>query len=146
MQKIAALLAGLLFGWGLLLSGMTDPSKVQGFLNLAGPWDPSLGLVMLGAILVAAPAFAWARHRKRSLLGAPIQIPVRTVIDGPLVFGSVSFGLGWGLAGFCPGPALVSASEGHLEAFIFVAAMLVGMSVHTLLNLRSHRLAQPPGA
>ncbi len=131
-----ALLAGLGFGLGLILSGMTDPAKVLGFLDLAGAWDPSLALVMGGAIAVTAPAFAWLRKRQRSLLGAPLQWPTRTTIDRRLVLGSLAFGAGWGLAGFCPGPALVSAAAGHHEAWWFVAAMAAGMAVFSLIEQR----------
>ncbi|XAH21222.1 DUF6691 family protein [Xylophilus sp. GW821-FHT01B05] len=131
---LAALLAGLVFGLGLLLSGMTDPAKVLGFLDLAGHWDPSLALVMLGAIAVAAPAFAWARRRPRSLLGAPLQVPSSRHIDRRLVLGGLAFGAGWGLAGFCPGPALVSAAAGHAQAWLFVLAMLAGMGLFSLLQ------------
>ena len=131
-----ALLSGLVFGLGLVLSGMTDPAKVLGFLDVAGIWDPSLALVMGGAIAVAAPAFAWLRRRQRSVLEAPLQWPTRTTLDRRLVLGSLAFGAGWGLAGFCPGPALVSAAEGHREAWWFVAAMAAGMAVFSLLEQR----------
>jgi len=131
-----ALLSGLVFGLGLVLSGMTDPAKVLGFLDVAGIWDPSLALVMGGAIAVAAPAFAWLRRRQRSVLGAPLQWPTRTTLDRRLVLGSLAFGAGWGLAGFCPGPALVSAAGGHREAWWFVAAMAAGMAVFSLLEQR----------
>jgi uncharacterized membrane protein YedE/YeeE len=134
MQNLVALLTGLLFGLGLILSGMTDPAKIQGFLDLGGAWDPSLAVVMAGAILVAAPAFALARRRSRSLLDAPMRLPTNQTIDSQLVLGSVAFGAGWGLAGFCPGPALVSASAGSVEACIFVAAMLAGMALYAILN------------
>jgi len=137
MQNIAALLVGLLFGLGLILSGMTDPAKIQGFLDIGGVWDPSLMLVMGGAIAVAAPAFAIARRRTRSLLDAPLQLPPNKKIDRSLVLGSLSFGAGWGLAGFCPGPAIVSAVAGHGEALIFVAAMIAGMALHALLQRRA---------
>jgi uncharacterized membrane protein YedE/YeeE len=137
MQNIAALLVGLLFGLGLMLSGMTDPAKIQGFLDITGVWDPSLMMVMGGAIVVAAPAFAIARRRTRSLLDAPLQLPTNKKIDRALLLGSLSFGAGWGLAGFCPGPALVSAVAGHGAALIFVAAMIAGMALHALLQRRA---------
>ena len=137
MFRIAtAIASGLLFGLGLTLSRMIDPAKVLGFLDVAGIWDPSLALVMGGAIAVAAPAFAWLRRRQRSVLGAPLQWPTRTTLDRRLVLGSLAFGAGWGLAGFCPGPALVSAAEGHREAWWFVAAMAAGMAVFSLLEQR----------
>jgi uncharacterized membrane protein YedE/YeeE len=132
MHRLVEFLVGLLFGLGLLLSGMTDPGKVQGFLDLAGAWDPSLALVMGGAIAVGVLAFALARRRTVSLLGAAIQLPARRGIDRPLVLGSAVFGVGWGLAGFCPGPALVSVGGGHLQAVVFTLAMLAGMAAHDL--------------
>lgn len=141
MRNFFALLAGLVFGLGLILSGMTDPAKVLGFLDVAGAWDPSLALVMGGAIAVAAPAFARARRRPRSLLDAPMQWPTRTVVDRRLVLGSLAFGAGWGLAGFCPGPALVSAASGHREAWLFVAAMVAGMAVFSWIEQRPKRPA-----
>jgi hypothetical protein len=138
MMKIwTAALAGLVFGLGLILSGMVDPAKVQGFLDLAGRWDPSLALVMVGAIAVAAAGFALAGHRKASLLGGPLHLPGVRHIDRRLVGGSLLFGLGWGLAGLCPGPALVSLGTGQLKAWAFVGAMLAGMAVFEWLERRS---------
>lgn len=134
MHHIVSLLTGLLMGLGLIVSGMTDPSKVQGFLDLGGAWDPSLALTMGGAIAMAAPAFAWARSKPRSMLGAAMRLPSHQDIDKPLVFGSLAFGAGWGLAGFCPGPALVSAAAGHSTAWIFVASMVAGMMVSPSLG------------
>lgn len=129
LQRVCEFLAGLLFGLGLLLSGMTDPGKVQGFLDLAGAWDPSLAFVMGGGVLVGLMAFAIAKKRDTSLLGAAFHWPHITQIDKPLVIGSLLFGVGWGLAGFCPGPALVSLAAGYDKAVVFVLAMLVGMVV-----------------
>ena len=126
---LLAALSGLVFGWGLMASGMTNPAKVQGFLNLLGPWDPSLALVMGGAIAVAAPVFAWIERRGRSLGGEPLVLPPRRGVTPSLVGGGVLFGIGWGLAGYCPGPALVALSTGSLPALGFVAAMLVGMAL-----------------
>lgn len=137
----ASALAGLVFGLGLLVSGMADPAKVLGFLDLAGAWDPSLALVMAGAIAVGAVAFAVAGRRSRSWLGEPMRLPTARVIDRRLVGGSLAFGVGWGLAGFCPGPALVGLGMGHRGAVIFVAAMLAGMGVHELLQARPRRPA-----
>ena len=131
-----ALLAGLVFGLGLLLSGMADPAKVLGFLDLAGDWDPSLALVMAGAIAVAAAGFAVARRRVKSLLGAPIQLPTKRTIDRRLIVGSTLFGAGWGLAGFCPGPALVALGMGEAKAIVFVLAMLAGMGLFVLFESR----------
>jgi uncharacterized membrane protein YedE/YeeE len=130
MNSVFAALSGLIFGLGLIASGMTDPGKVKGFLDLFGAWDPSLALVMGGAIAVGAVAFSQARRRTASWTGASIEIPSSTVIDRRLLLGGVLFGVGWGIAGFCPGPAIVSASAGSTAAWGFVVAMLVGMSAH----------------
>ncbi|KUZ00633.1 MULTISPECIES: DUF6691 family protein [unclassified Burkholderia] len=129
MQAGFAFLAGLLFGAGLIVSGMANPQKVLGFLDLAGRWDPSLAFVMAGAIGVAVFAFAWARRRTRSLLGLPIQWPAVRTITVRLVAGSAVFGIGWGLAGFCPGPAIVSIGLGSAKGIAFVVAMLIGMAL-----------------
>jgi len=136
MRSALAFLAGLVFGLGLLLSGMADPAKVLGFLDLAGAWDPSLAFVMAGAIGVGAIAFALARRRRASLLGDPIQSPTRSRIDRRLVAGSLLFGVGWGLAGFCPGPALVALGLGNAKAIVFVLAMLAGMALFELSQAR----------
>ena len=130
MNLVLATLSGLLFGLGLIASGMTNPAKVKGFLDLFGAWDPSLALVMGGAIAVGTVGFALARRRTLSWTGARIEVPASTVIDSRLLLGGVLFGAGWGIAGFCPGPAIVSASGGSMAALVFVIAMLVGMSVH----------------
>ncbi|AOJ89141.1 MULTISPECIES: DUF6691 family protein [Burkholderia] len=129
MQAGFAFLAGLLFGAGLIVSGMANPQKVLGFLDLAGRWDPSLAFVMAGAIGVAVFAFAWAKRRTRSLLGLPIQWPAVRTITVRLVAGSAVFGIGWGLAGFCPGPAIVSIGLGSAKGIAFVVAMLIGMAL-----------------
>ena len=141
MTIVAALAAGLVFGIGLILSGMTDPGKVVGFLDVAGRWDPSLALVMGGAILVGFFAFRLAGRRGKTFLGGGLHLPQRRDIDLRLVGGSLLFGVGWGLAGFCPGPALVSLASGQLSAAVFVAAMLGGM----LLYHAAERLLKPPG-
>jgi uncharacterized membrane protein YedE/YeeE len=130
MRGLMALLSGLIFGLGLILGGMTDPGKVKGFLDVAGPWDPSLALVMGGAIAVGVFAFAAARRRSRSWSGERMDIPTSRVIDARLIAGGVLFGAGWGLAGFCPGPALVAMSAGVGSAAIFIIAMLAGMAAH----------------
>ena len=132
MNIFAALCAGLIFGFGLILSGMSNPAKVTAFLDLSGNWDPSLALVMGGAIAVAAPAFAWARRRKQTLVNTPLHLPNNTSPDRKLVGGSLLFGIGWGLAGFCPGPALVAAAAGFPGALLFAAAMLAGMALFAL--------------
>lgn len=125
--NIAALACGLIFGLGLILSGMGSPAKVQNFLDFFGQWDPSLGFVMGGAIAVGLVAFTWAKQRKTALLSAPMQLPTSTAIDSKLLTGSALFGIGWGLAGFCPGPALMNLSTLNPEVWLFVAAMLAGM-------------------
>lgn len=137
MLALSGLFAGLLFGIGLIVSRMINPEKVLGFLDLAGRWDPSLAFVMGGAVMIGGIAYAVARRRSRSLLGAPMSWPAATRIDRPLVVGSALFGVGWGLAGFCPGPALVSASSGQPKAWIFVLAMLAGMALHGFVTRRS---------
>lgn len=134
IAPVTALLAGLLFGVGLMVSGMANPAKVQGFLDLAGKWDPSLAFVMAGAIAVGSLAFFAARRRDRSYLGLPMQLPVSTAITPRLVLGSAAFGIGWGLAGFCPGPALVALGAGYPKAVGFVAAMVAGMAVFELIE------------
>ncbi|WP_322030676.1 DUF6691 family protein [Paraburkholderia sp. J76] len=136
MRKLSAFVCGLLFGLGLLVSGMANPAKVLGFLDLAGNWDPSLAFVMAGAVALAAPAFRLARTRASSLAGAPIQLPASRRIDARLVGGALLFGAGWGLAGFCPGPALVAAGAGEPRAWLFVAAMLAGMAIYAVLESR----------
>ena len=139
MQLFAALIAGLIFGLGLILSGMTDPSKVIGFLDLAGPWDPSLAFVMGGAVLVGLVAFRIARTRSRTILGGPLRLPEATHIDRRLLLGGLAFGVGWGLAGFCPGPALASLATGGSKALIFTAAMLVGMVIFEIQDRLARR-------
>lgn len=139
MHRAIEFVVGLLFGWGLLLSGMTDPGKVQGFLDLFGAWDPSLAFVMGGAIAVGFFAFALARKRTTTFLGEALHLPTSRDIDQPLVVGSLIFGAGWGLAGFCPGPGIVSMAAGQPKAAVFVAAMLAGMLVHKLLERGASR-------
>jgi uncharacterized membrane protein YedE/YeeE len=134
MHVFMALIVGLLFGIGLIVSGMTDPSKVLGFLDLAGKWNPSLGFVMGGAILVGLVAFRFAGGRKTSLLGDPMRLPTAEHIDLRLVFGGLAFGIGWGLAGYCPGPALASLATGSTKPLIFSAALIAGMAIYELLE------------
>jgi uncharacterized membrane protein YedE/YeeE len=136
MRKLTAVLAGLIFGCGLLLSGMANPAKVLGFLDLAGAWDPSLLLVMVGAIAVAVGPLAWAKSRTQSLLGAPMQLPVKRELDRRLIGGSLLFGIGWGIAGICPGPALAILLSGHWQVILFVLAMLAGMLLFSALERR----------
>lgn len=136
MRKLASFAAGLLFGLGLLLSGMANPAKVIGFLDIAGVWDPSLALVMAGAIGTALLPFTWARARERSLLGAPMQLPDKRELDKRLIGGSLLFGVGWGIAGICPGPAITVLLSGHWEVVFFVLAMLGGMLLFSALERR----------
>lgn len=142
MNNLFAFAAGLVFGVGLIIAGMANPAKVLGFLDLAGLWDPSLALVMGGAIAVGLLAFAVARRRSISLLGLPMQLPSARHLDRRLVGGNLLFGVGWGLAGICPGPGLVLAGAGFGEGFIFVGAMLGGMLLFEVLErLHAKRLA-----
>lgn len=134
MIAIVALLSGLVFGLGLILSGMGNPAKVQNFLDIGGTWDPSLGLVMGGAIAVGLLAFTWAKRRKTSVLGEPMQLPTSTAVDRQLLTGAALFGAGWGLAGFCPGPAVMNLATLRVEVWLFVAAMLAGMVLHACMG------------
>jgi len=124
---LASGLAGLMFGIGLIVSGMVNPAKVLAFLDLAGPWDPSLALVMAGAVAIAAIGFGLARRRGNSMLGSPLQLGSARRVDRRLILGSLLFGCGWGLVGFCPGPALVALGTGEVKALVFVVSMLAGM-------------------
>ena len=136
MKVFMALLTGLVFGIGLILSGMTDPSKVIGFLDLAGAWDPSLAFVMGGAILVGVVAFAVGAKRREAILGGGMPSPAERTIDRPLVLGSLAFGVGWGLAGYCPAPAIASLATGGSKPLIFAVAMVAGMAVYSLRSRR----------
>ncbi len=135
-SHITAFVAGLIFGLGLLLAGMANPAKVLAFLDIAGNWDPSLALVMGGAIPVSAIGFYLTRHRSGPVFGASFQLPTNTQLDKRLVLGALGFGVGWGLAGFCPGPALVALGTGSLKAIVFVAAMLSGMVIFEMMEKR----------
>lgn len=126
-QRISEFLIGLVFGLGLILSGMSNPEKVLGFLDLAGNWDPSLAFVMGGGVIVAFIAFTLAKKRTQAFFGDALRLPTAKQIDKKLLIGSLLFGAGWGLAGFCPGPALVSVGAGYSQALILVVAMIVGM-------------------
>ena len=138
LYRVSEFAVGLIFGMGLMLSGMTDPGKVIGFLDLFGSWDPSLALVMGGAILVGFFAFTIAKKRTTTFLGGVLRFPTNMDIDKKLVVGSLLFGTGWGLAGFCPGPALVSMADGQPKALVFVLAMLVGMLGFELMDRFVH--------
>jgi uncharacterized membrane protein YedE/YeeE len=143
MYVLSAFLAGLVFGIGLIVSGMANPAKVLAFLDFAGRWDPTLALVMASSVAVSAVAFAWARGRSRTLLGTPMQLPAGRTIDRRLVLGSLLFGIGWGLAGFCPGPAFVALGAGHMKAAAFVVAMLTGMAVYEWIERARSRASEP---
>jgi uncharacterized membrane protein YedE/YeeE len=142
MNRVVEFAVGLLFGLGLILSGMTDPGKVIGFLDLTGAWDPSLAFVMGGAVGVAFFAFAVARKRTTTFLGGAIRLPDKRRIDSRLLVGSLVFGVGWGLSGFCPGPALVAAGAGHWQAMLFTLGMVGGMVVHEVTMSEAGR-SQP---
>ena len=134
LRAVAALASGLVFGLGLAVSGMMNPAKVIGFLDVAGDWDPTLAFVMGGALLVAVPAYRFIPKRERPVLEEEFSLPEKKAIDAPLVGGSALFGVGWGLVGFCPGPAIAALGTGLVPVFAFVAAMLAGMALHTRLR------------
>jgi uncharacterized membrane protein YedE/YeeE len=134
MAPLFAFVAGLVFGLGLIVAGMVNPAKILGFLDIAGTWDPSLALVMAGAIAVGLVAFALARRRTMSALGLPMELPSQRRVDSRLVAGSLVFGIGLGLAGFCPGPAIVALGAGYAKAAVFIVAMLLGMGAFELIE------------
>ena len=138
-HRLSEFIVGLLFGWGLLISGMTDPGKVIGFLDLTGLWDPSLALVMGGAIAVGFFAFGSAKKRTRNFLGGALHLPTSRDIDKRLILGALLFGAGWGLAGFCPGPGIVSMAAGQPKAAVFVVATLAGMLVFEWMDRMGRR-------
>ncbi|MFD4836013.1 DUF6691 family protein [Achromobacter sp. NPDC058515] len=142
MAALFAFAAGLVFGVGLIVSGLTDPERVLGFLDLAGDWNPALAFVMGGAVLAASVGFAALRRRRASLSGEPMRWPQAARVDLRLAVGSLAFGVGWGLAGFCPGPALVAAAAGIADALIFVAAMAAGMAIYSAIQYLQ-RLPRP---
>ena len=146
MHIATSFAAGLVFGAGLIVSGMSDPGKVIGFLDLAGLWDPSLAFVMGGAILVGFFAFRVARKRAQSFFGGAMRLPAAEDIDRRLMLGSIVFGAGWGLAGFCPGPALVSLGSGQDQAAWFVFAMLAGMALYEILTKAFPEKVRHPSA
>ena len=133
MSGIAAFLCGLVFGLGLLVSQMVNPAKVLGFLDVLGAWDPSLALVMAGAVPVTAMGFALARRWRRPLLAPAFRLPETAMVDRSLVAGAVLFGTGWGLVGYCPGPAIVALGMGQRPALLFAVAMLAGMGLYELV-------------
>ena len=134
LRVLAALVSGLVFGLGLAVSGMMNPAKVIGFLDVAGDWDPTLIFVMVGALLVAVPAYRFIPRRGRPVLEEGFSLPKGRSVDRPLVLGSGLFGVGWGLVGFCPGPAVAALGTGLAPVFAFVAAMLAGMALHAWLR------------
>jgi uncharacterized membrane protein YedE/YeeE len=136
LSNLVPLAAGLLFGVGLSISGMTDPQKVLGFLDFAGAWNPQLAFVMGGALLITFPAFWWAQRRGKTLAGEPLSLPPRSPITRPLVIGAAIFGLGWGLSGVCPGPALLIATGGQGSALLFLAALIAGAGLFALWSRR----------
>ncbi len=138
--NVTAFVSGLIFGLGLILSGMANPAKVLAFLDLKGLWDPSLALVMAGAIIIGLVAFTFAKirakKREQSFLGLQIQLPTATNIDKRLVLGALTFGVGWGLAGICPGPSLVLLGVGSIKSFVFVGSMLIGMAIYEKIDAK----------
>ncbi len=138
MQWVTAGLAGLLLGMGLILSGMANPAKVIGFLDVAGPWDPSLGLVMGGGLVVGSIGFALLKKQPKTLTGEPLNLPTSRKIDLRLVLGSVLFGIGWGITGICPGPGLVLLGAGIPEGIIYIASLLAGMTLYSLIEKLRH--------
>lgn len=138
MQWMTAGLAGLLLGIGLILSGMANPAKVIGFLDVAGPWDPSLGLVMGGGLVVGSIGFALLKKQPKTLSGEPLNLPASRKIDLRLILGSVLFGIGWGVTGICPGPGLVLLGAGIPEGVIYVASLLAGMTLYSLIEKLRH--------
>ena len=139
-RSAVGLCAGLLFGFGLALSGMMDPGRVQSFLDVTGPWSANLAFVLAGAVLVAFIGVRVSKRMVRPVLDEAFHVPTRSMIDPPLVIGAALFGIGWGLAGFCPGPAIASLSLGVTEVWGFVAAMTIGMLVHDRWRASSRRM------
>ena len=137
MSRLIALLSGVIFGLGLIISEMVNPAKVIAFLDLADAWNPSLGLVMAGAIAVALPAFYVAKRKQNSVCGMEMHLPNNKTIDTRLIVGSLTFGVGWGVAGFCPAPALVSAATGQWQAIVFSLAMIIGFYVFSVLERKT---------
>jgi uncharacterized membrane protein YedE/YeeE len=137
MKFLSALVAGLIFGAGLLISGMTDPANVLGFLDVFGQWRPQLAFVMGGAAVVAAPAFWFVRRQRHSLRGEPVELPDRRRIDKALVLGSGLFGIGWGMSGICPGPGIVLLAGGRMIAFVFMGAVIAGIWLVSFARSRS---------
>jgi uncharacterized membrane protein YedE/YeeE len=142
MQTLAALVCGLIFGWGLLISGMVEPAKVIGFLDIFGAWDPSLAVVMATALAVSGVGFRIVAARERPLLAAQRMWPTKSDIDGPLLIGSALFGVGWGLVGLCPGPALENLATLSPRVIAFVVAMAFGMVFYSFWDKERSSLKQ----
>lgn len=140
MQRLTALLAGLVFGAGVTVSGMVNPLKVQNFLDLIGAWDPTLLLVMGGALAVTLAGYAFVLQKPKPLFTEDFQLPSTSTIDARLICGAVIFGIGWGMTGFCPGPAIASLAFGLLPSFVFVATMALGMIAVRLLTRVSRQM------
>ncbi len=137
MRAFIALLSGAIFGFGLALSGMMNPARVRGFLDLFGQWDPTLAFVMGGAVIVMALGWFVQKRMAAPIADKTFHLPDTTRVDGRLLGGAALFGIGWGLAGLCPGPAVASFATAFVPALIFVAAMLAGMAVFALLERRA---------
>lgn len=129
-----ALLSGLLFGFGLIISGMANPAKVLGFLDVAGLWDPSLIFVMLGAISISFVGFRLAKQRNKTLIDTELFLPNKQHVDRPLIIGSLLFGIGWGLTGICPGPAVVLLGTASVPALVFFVALVAGFVIYQVLQ------------
>jgi uncharacterized membrane protein YedE/YeeE len=146
MYALYSFVAGLIFGIGLIVSEMYNPYKVLGFLDLFGKWDPSMLLVMGGAVAVGIVAFTIAGRRTATFINTPMHMPTARDIDAKLIGGSAVFGIGWGLVGFCPGPAVVALGTGHVKAFLFVIAMIAGMGIYELIERRRAKGTGDTGA
>jgi len=140
LQWAAAALAGIVLGLGLILSGMANPAKVIGFLDIDGPWDPSLGLVMGGGLVVGSIGFAVLKKQNKTLLGEPLNLPASRKIDLRLILGSILFGIGWGITGICPGPGLVLLGAGIPEGLIYIVSLLAGMTLYSVIEKVRHRI------
>jgi uncharacterized membrane protein YedE/YeeE len=140
MKAAVGLLSGLIFGLGLALSGMLDPARVLGFLDVAGHWDPTLAFVLAGAVAVSFAGYRLSLRMARPAFAERFDVPVATRIDRRLLAGAVLFGIGWGLAGFCPGPAIASFGLLRAGSLLFVAAMLIGMAIYRFLPSRPYRM------
>jgi len=144
MQIVSTFVVGTLFGLGLVVSGLINPAKVLNFLDLAGTWDPSLAFTMAAAVLVTAIGYRVVFQRRAPLLAGSFQLPAASDLDARLIGGAALFGIGWGLVGFCPGPAVAALSSGMTSPIVFVGAMLAGMALARMLDKPSLRLSTQP--